>query len=161
MLGALLDGTVGVMRWPGRPVRAMLWRHGFAVLASIGVVVLVVGIVRFSALLTPYVEWTDAGFVSDRFLVQAVPCFKEADGGTVEVSDLPHRIDYPTDQSQFVDAFIFEPYSLESAVRVLAPGTRVTFDVRSTVDVQSRPTDVQVTCTPASGRWLLSSRITN
>jgi hypothetical protein len=155
MLGALIEGGVDAFRNSQRAVQ-----RAAGLVMSVGVAALLLGVVRESAILTPYPEWADAGFVSDRFLEQALPCFNAADGGSVVVSDLPHRIDYPTERSQFVDAFVFEPYSLESAVRVLSPSTSVSFEVLSTIDVKARPDDVQVTCTPASGRWLLTSRVT-
>ena len=146
----MFDGGLELLRTRRRVAGALV---------SVATGLLVLGFVRESALLTAAPEWIDAGFVSDRFLTQAVPCFVAANGQTVEVTDLPHRIDYPTDHSAFVDAFVFEPYSLESAWRVLAPVVRVTFDVRGMADVHARPSDVQVTCTPGSDRWLVSARV--
>ncbi len=49
----------------------------------------------------------------------------------------PHRLRHA--ESQFVDAFVFDNYSLESVLRLLAPGAPVTAQVNSLSDVHERP----------------------
>jgi hypothetical protein len=82
-----------------------------------------------------------------------------ANGQGVEVVDLPTGIDYPTDHSRFVDAFIFEPYSLNQpcACSRQAPGSSSKCAPRSIST--SRPTDVQVTCRRPGRGVLVSSSV--
>jgi hypothetical protein len=98
-----------------------------------------------SPLRLPYREFPDAGYVSDRFLAAALPCLASAQG-TAQIEGLPNRIAYGTAESQFVDAFVFDNYSLESVLRLLAPGVPVTAQVNSLSDVLQRPSDVRVSC---------------
>ena len=82
------------------------------------------GIVRASALLTDYPEFRDARCRLDAVHRPgaAVPGVGTAGhGGRRE--GLPHRIDYGTSQSQFIDAYVFEAYSLESVVPAARAGT--------------------------------------
>jgi len=72
---------------------------------------------------------------------------------------VPHRIDYGTSDSQFIDAYVFEAYSLESVVRLLAPGTGAQVDVRSTQDVNARPPTVAATCSHTGDQWQISVRV--
>jgi len=160
VVGAILDGAVRLLarlRGPGQLDRVSGGRAGVAAIAA---AVFVAGVVRSSALVTAYPEWADAGFVSERFLAQALPCFAAAQGSVAQVADLPYRVDYGTRESTFVDAYVFEPYSLESALRLLLPGTRVGLQVLGQADVHGRPRDVQVTCTPGPGGWRLSPSVT-
>ncbi len=91
-----------------------------------------------SPLRAGYREFPDAGYVSDRFLAAALPCLASAQG-TAQIDGLPNRIDYGTAESQFVDAFVFDNYSLESVLRLLAPGAPVTARVNSLSDVHEQP----------------------
>src|SRR5437899_1922724 len=81
-----------------------------------------------------------AGVVSQQFIEQALPCFASAPpGALVVINELPHRIDYGSPDSQVIDAFVFEPYSLESIVKLLVPATAARVDVRSSQDIRARP----------------------
>jgi len=160
IVGAILDGAVRLLARLRGPDQLDRVSGGRAGVAAIAAAVFVAGVVRSSALVTAYPEWADAGFVSERFLAQALPCFAAAQGPVVQVADLPYRIDYGTRESTFVDAYVFEPYSLDSAIRLLLPGTRVGLQVLGQADVHGRPRDVQVTCTAGPGGWRLSPSVT-
>ena len=123
---------------------------------------LVVGVVRTSALLTDYPEFRDASRISQQFIDQAIPCLAAAPAGAVVgIDGLPHRIDYASADSQFVDAYVFEPYSIESVVRLLAPDTSAQVTVRSSQDVQVRPPDIAVTCSHTGDQWQITARVPN
>jgi hypothetical protein len=115
-------------------------------LAALGCAFFVLATLWVSPLRVGYPEFADAGFVSERFLAGALPCLADAQG-TAQIDGLPHRIDYGTAQSQFVDAFVFDDYSVESVLRLLAPGATAGVEVRSLSEVRQRPAEVVVTCT--------------
>jgi hypothetical protein len=97
--------------------------------------------------LNGYGEWADAGRVSSLFIAEALPCFAGAPAGsTVRVQNLPHHLEYGTPESQFLDVYIFEPYSLPALLKVLAPGTQVAIDVQSVEELSEPPAGVDVRC---------------
>lgn len=156
LVGALLDGAADLLL----SHRTARLAAACALVSAAGAAVLVLGVLRSSALLTDYPEFRDAGSASQQFIDQAIPCLASAPPGTVvEVDSLPHRIDYGTPDSQFIDAYVFEAYSLESVVRLRAPNTRAQVDVRSTQDVTARPPSVIVTCAQTGDRWQISARV--
>jgi len=156
----LLDGAPDQIR---RAVRASPWSgltRACAVVSTAGSALLVLGVLRTSALLTEYPEFRDAGSASNQFIDQAIPCLASVPAGTVvSVENLPHRIDYASSDSQFIDAYVFEAYSLESVVRLLAPDTRVQVEVRSTEDVNVRSPTLAVTCSQAGDQWQVAARV--
>ncbi|MBV9173591.1 MAG: hypothetical protein JOZ81_26300 [Chloroflexi bacterium] len=141
-LVGIVDGAVARLRLEPNRLRRV------ALAASGGLVALFcLAVLRTSSFIEPYPEWEDAGYVSSAFLDQFVPCVRgAASGARVSVDNLPHRIDYETDESHFVDAFMFEPYSLEAALAVLAPDIHVEIDATSVQDVNHRPQRVALTC---------------
>ncbi|MGI9149870.1 MAG: hypothetical protein ACR2IK_25555 [Chloroflexota bacterium] len=156
---ALLDGAADPVKpaaWPGwaRLTRACAW------LSAAGSALLLLGVLRTSALFTDYPEFRDAGSASKQFIDQAVACITAAPSGAmVSVENLPHRIDYGSSESQFMDAYVFEAYSLESVVRLLAPESHAVVEVRSIQDVSVRQPRIAVACSEADGQVQISARV--
>jgi len=160
LVGAVLDGAVDCIA--ARPRLGL--RDVCAGLSGAAAAALLVGVFGTSALVTDYPEFRDAGSVSTQFIAQALGCLGAAPAGAVvNVDGLPHRIEYGSAASQFVDVYVFEPYSLESVVRLLAPDTRATVSVRSSQDVRARPERITVTCSPsgspAGDQWQLQVQL--
>ncbi len=151
VLGAVLDGgwrwLVGIRAWstPTGPVVQHRVRDLALVAAAVAGACFVLATLWVSPLRLPYNEFPDAGYVSERFLAAAMPCLASSQG-TAQIEGLPNRIAYGTAESQFVDAFVFDDYSMESVLRLLAPDAPVTAQVNSLSDVPRRPSDVRVSC---------------
>jgi hypothetical protein len=156
-VGALLDGAADGLKHGYATTRWARLSAACSGLSAAGGVALLLGVLRTSALLTDYPEFRDAGTVSRQFIDQAVACLASVPpGGVVNVDGLPHRIDYATSESQFVDAYVFEPYSLESVVRLVATDTRAIVTVHSTQDVHARPASISVSCSHMGEDWQIS-----
>lgn len=157
LVAALVEGG-----WPrglafGGARSGRLGRLGAGVSAVLAAVVLL-GVLRTSVLVRRYPEWEAAGFVSNAFWQQALPCISAAPAGApISVDGLPHRVDDGSDEARFVDAFIFEPYSLDDGLRVLASGTHARIDAASVQDVGWQPMGVSVTCGPGPDGWRLQT----
>jgi hypothetical protein len=157
LVSALLDGAAERSQ---RGIQGTRVRDLCLLASAVGSLVLLLGIVRTSTLVTLYPEFHDASSVSSDFLDGALPCLSAAPpNATVEVDGLPHRIDYGSAESQFIDAYVFEAYSLESAVRLLTPNARARVEVGSIQDVTARPRSVSVTCSDDGDRWQISTRL--
>jgi hypothetical protein len=160
LTGALLDGATDVLKYRVGAHRLVTFPGVCAVVSLAGSGLLLIGVVRGSALFTDYTEFRDAGLVSKQFIDQAISCLALAPAGMlVGVDGLPHRIDYGSSESQFVDAYMFEPYSVESVVRLFAPGARGRVEVRSSQEVRVRPRSITVTCSPGRDEWEFSGSI--
>ena len=129
-------------------------------LSGFGAAALLLGVLWTSPLRASYSEFRDASFVSDEFIRQAIPCIASAPpDAPVVVAGLPHAIVYGTPESQFMDAFVFERYSLESVLRVYASDVTRSVEVLDSQEVVAPPTTVNVSCRQDQGRWLVETRI--
>ena len=152
VLGALLEGGwrwLVAIRTRGRVLTGQGAQNHVRDLALLVAAVagacFVLATLWVSPLRAGYREFPDAGYVSDRFLAAALPCLASAQG-TAQIEGLPNRIDYGTAESRFVDAFVFDNYSMESVLRLFAPGAPVTAQVNSLSDVHAPPSAVRVSC---------------
>jgi hypothetical protein len=151
VLGALLEGGwrwLATLRTRATPTRrgVQIRLSDLALLvAAVAGACFVLATLWVSPLRMAYSEFPDAGYVSDRFLAAALPCLASAQG-TAQIDGLPNRVDYNTAESRFVDAFVFDNYSMESVLRLLAPDAPVTAQVNSLSDVHQRPSEVRVSC---------------
>jgi hypothetical protein len=160
LVTGLLDGAADRLK---QSTAVHLWA-GFTsatgLVAGAGSAFLLLGVLRTSALVTDYPEFRDAGSASKQFIDQAIPCLASAPAGVVvSIDGLPHRIEYASAESQFIDAYVFEAYSLESVQRLLAPESRAQIVVRSTQDVTRRPPSLAVTCSRAGDQWQISAQL--
>lgn len=121
-------------------------------LAALGSMLVALAVV-VSPLTSGYTEWSDAGRASAGFIAQALPCLTAAPAGTaVAIDNLPHHLDYGMAESQFLDVYVFEAYSVDAMLQVLAPGTHLSVHVQSLADLHQPATSIQVTCTPSAGQ---------
>jgi hypothetical protein len=160
LVGVLLHGAFDALRDVGESSRRARLTRRAALVGGACAILVQVGVVRSAVVGFGSTEFRAASAVSERFVEQATACLASVPpGGLVTVTGLPHRILFGTAESNFVDAYVFEPYSLESVVRLLAPTTLPHVSVQSIQEVTVRQATVRLDCTRQGDVWLISTSI--
>jgi hypothetical protein len=149
LVGGVLSASVSLVRRP-RPERLAAAAVG---LASVALVC--GGVLRSSAILTPYPDWHRAGELARHYLATLPPCLDRAPtGAPVEIDRYVGGIVDGTPMFVLLQPGILGDYSVGPAVYLTVPEYRhLVITARGAVDLPRAPRAMRADCEARDGTW--------
>jgi hypothetical protein len=150
VVGGVLAASVDLLRRVQRPEHL-----GAGLVGLLGVLVVVGGVLRSSALLTTYSDWHRAGELARQYLATIQPCLDQVPpGASVELDRYPGGIVDGTPDFVLLQPGILGDYSVAPAVYLTMPQYRVlSISARSAVDLPRAPRAMHADCEQRDGTW--------